>query len=219
MFITTREQVLGKANMKYPLLFGVLNDVPAMAKYYSNADRLCNLYKKQDFYKPLQSKKGYEKQIYTYIMNALYILISYTKSCKLVNNGRTSVEYIKFTDRRAGSISCFCDKAGLVDQLYNMASKHKFYIQSFDNITRESEVHDVIQSYASDIIQWLNQNRISNDLVVYYRAKYVKVTCAFPELAEAVKVFTELSNASDFEKAYESMSLHKKDLVHIGDVL
>lgn len=219
MFITTREQVLGKANMKYPLLFGVLNDVPAMAKYYSNADRLCNLYKKQDFYKPLQSKKGYEKQIYTYIMNALYILLSYTKSCKLVNNGRTSVEYIKFTDRRAGSISCFCDKAGLVDPLYNMASKHKFYIQSFDNITRESEVHDVIQSYASDIIQWLNQNRISNDLVVYYRAKYVKVTCAFPELAEAVKVFTELSNASDFEKAYESMSLHKKDLVHIGDVL
>ena len=219
MFITTREQVLGKANMKYPLLFSVLNDVHAMAKYYSNVDRLCDLYKKQDFYKPLKSKKGYEKQIYTYIIHALYILISHTKSCKLVNNGRTSVEYIKFTDRRAGSISCFCDKAGLVDQLYNMMSKHKFYIQSFDNITRESEVHDVIQSYASDIIQWLNQNRISNNLVVYYRAKYVKVTCAFPEIAEAVEVFTALSDISDFEKAYESMPLHKKDLVHIGDIL
>lgn len=219
MFITTREQVLGKANMKYPLLFGVLNDVPAMAKYHSNVDRLCDLYKKRDFYKPLQSKKGYEKQIYTYIIHALYILISHTKSCKLINNSRTSTWYIKFTDRRAGSISCYCDEPGLVDQLYNMSSKHKFYIQSFDNLTRESEVHDVIQSYASDIIQWLNQNRISNDLVVYYRAKYVKVTCAFPEIAEAVNVFTELSNASDFEKAYESMSLHKKDLVHIGDIL
>ena len=56
MFITTRKQVLGKANMKYPLLFSVLNDVPAMVNYYSNVDRLCNLYKKQDFYKPLQSK-------------------------------------------------------------------------------------------------------------------------------------------------------------------
>ena len=100
-----------------------------------------------------------------------------------------------------------------------MSSKHKFYIQSFDNLTRESEVHDVIQSYASDIIQWLNQNKITNDLVVYYRAKYVKVTCAFPEIAESVKVFTELSNAMDFEKAYESMPLHKKDLVHIGDIL
>ena len=219
MFITTREQVLGKANMKYPLLFSVLNDVPAMTKYHSSVDRLCHLYKKLDFYRPLQSKKGYEKQIYNYITKALYILISHTKSCKLYNNSRTSVEYIKFADRRAGSISCYCDEPGLVDQLYNMSSKHKFYIQSFDNLTRESEVHDVIQSYASDIIQWLNQNRISNDLVVYYRAKYVKVTCAFPEISEAVKVFTELSNASDFEKVYESMSLRKKDLVHIGDIL
>ena len=219
MFITTREQVLGKANMKYPLLFNVLNDVPAMSRYYSNVDRLCDLYKKQGFYNHLQSKKGYEKQIYRYITNALYILISHTKSCKLSNNSRTSVEYIKFADRRAGSISCYCDEPGLVDQLYNISSKHKFYIQSFDNLTRESEVHDVIQSYASDIIQWLNQNRISNDLVVYYKAKYVKVTCAFPEIAEAVLVFTELSNASDFEKAYESMPLHKKDLVHIGDIL
>ena len=219
MFITTREQVLGKANMKYPLLFGVLNDVPAMSKYYSNVDRLCNLYKKHDFYRPLQSKKWYEKQIYRYITNALYILISHTKSCTLYNNSRTSVEYIKFADRRAGSISCYCDEPGLVDQLYNISSKHKFYIQSFDNLTRESEVHDAIQSYASDIIQWLNQNRISNDLVVYYRAKYVKVTCAFPEIAESVKVFTQLSNASDFEKVYESMPLHNKDLVRIGDIL
>ena len=219
MFITTREQVLGKANIKYPLLFSVLNDVPAMVKYYSNVDRLCDLYKKQDFFQPLKSKKGYEKQIYTYIINAIYILVSHTKSCKLLNNSRTSIEYIKFADRRAGSISCYCDKLGLVDRLYNIPSKHKFYIQSFDNLTRESEVHDVIQSYASDIIQWLNQNRISNDLVVYYKAKYVKVTCAFPEIAEAVKVFTKLSNASDFEKAYESMSLHKKDLVRIGDIL
>ena len=219
MFITTREQVLGKANMKYPLLFGVLNDVPAMAKYHSSVDRLCHLYKKLDFYRPLQSKKGYEKQIYNYITKALYILISHTKSCKLYNNSRTSVEYIKFADRRAGSISCYCDEPGLVDQLYNISSKHKFYIQSFDNLTRESEVHDVIQSYASDVIQWLNQNRISNDLVVYYKAKYVKVTCAFPEISEAVLVFTELSNASDFEKVYESMPLHKKDLVHIGDIL
>ena len=219
MFITTREQVLGKANMKYPLLFNVLNDVPAMAEYYSNVARLRDLYKKQDFYKPLQSKKGYEKQIYNYIINSLYILISHTKSCKLFNNSRTSVDYIKFADRRAGSIYFFCDKAGLVDQLYNMASKHKLYIQSFDNITRESEVHDVIQSYASDIIQWLNQNRISNDLVVYLHGHYVKVTCAFPEIAEAVKVFTQLSNASDFELVYESMPLHKKDLVHIGDIL
>ncbi len=31
MFITTREQVLGKANIKYPLLFSVLNDVPTMS--------------------------------------------------------------------------------------------------------------------------------------------------------------------------------------------
>ena len=61
MFITTREQVLGKANMEYPLLFSVLNDVLAMTEYYSNVDRLCDLYKKQDFYKPLKSKKGYEK--------------------------------------------------------------------------------------------------------------------------------------------------------------
>ena len=219
MFITTREQVLGKANMKYPLLFSVLNDAPVMTEYYLNVARLRDLYKKQDFYKPLKSKKGYEKQIYTHIINALYILISHAKSCKLCKNSRTSVEYIKFDDRRAGSISCYCDEPGLVDQLYNMSSKHKFYIQSFDNLTRESEVHDVIQSYASDIIQWLNQNRISNDLVVYYRAKYVKVTCAFPEIAESVKVFTELSNAMDFEKAYESMPLHKKDLVHIGDIL
>ena len=219
MFITTREQVLGKANMKYPLLFSVLNDVPAMAEYYSNVDRLCDLYKKQDFYKPLQSKKGYEKQIYNYIINALYILISHTKSCKIFSNSRTSLEYIKFADRRAGSISCYCDEPGLVDQLYNMMSKHHFYIQSFDNLTRESEVHDVIQSYASDIIQWLNQNRISNDLVVYLRGHYVKVTCAFPEIAEAVKVFTQLSDASDFEKVYASMPLHKKDLIHIGDIL
>lgn len=219
MFITTREQVLGKANIKYPLLFSVLNDVPAMVKYYSNVDRLCDLYKKQDFFQPLKSKKGYEKQIYTYIINAIYILVSHTKSCKLLNNSRTSIEYIKFADRRAGSISCYCDKLGLVDRLYNIPSKHKFYIQSFDNLTRESEVHDVIQSYASDIIQWLNQNRISNDLVVYLHGRYVKVTCAFPEIAEAVKVFTKLSNASDFEKAYESMSLHKKDLVRIGDIL
>ena len=219
MFITTREQVLGKANIKYPLLFSVLNDVPAMVKYYSNVDRLCDLYKKQDFFQPLKSKKGYEKQIYTYIINAIYILVSHTKSCKLLNNSRTSIEYIKFADRRAGSISCYCDKLGLVDRLYNIPSKHKFYIQSFDNLTRESEVHDVIQSYASDIIQWLNQNRISNDLVVYLHGRYVKVTCAFPEIAEAVKVFTKLSNASDFEKAYESMPLHKKDLVRIGDIL
>lgn len=219
MFITTREQVLGKANMKYPLLFSVLNDAPTMVEYYLNVNRLRDLYKKQDFYKPLQSKKGYEKQIYTYIINALYILISHSKSCKLLNNSRTSVGYIKFADRRAGSISCYCDEPSLVDQFYNMSSKHKFYIQSFDNLTRESEVHDAIQSYASDIIQWLNQNRISNDLVVYLHGRYVKVTCAFPEIAEAVEVFTELSKASDFEKAYESMSLHKKDLVHIGDIL
>lgn len=219
MFITTREQVLGKANTKYPLLFSVLNDVPAMVKYYSYVDKLCDLYKKQDFYNPLKSKKGYEKQIYTHITNALYTLISHTKSCKLINNSRTSVWYIKFADRRAGSISCYCDEPRLVDTLYNMSSKHKFYIQSFDNLTRESEVHDVIQSYASDIIQWINQNRISNDLVVYLHGRYVKVTCAFPEAAGAVKVFTELSNASDFEKAYASLPLHKKDLVHIGDIL
>lgn len=219
MFITTREQVLGKANMKYPLLFSVLNDVPAMTKYYSNVDRICDLYKKQDFYKPLQSKKGYEKQIYNYTINALYILISHTKSCKLFDNGRTSVKYIKFADRRAGSISCYCDEPGLVDQLYNMMTKHHFYIQSFDNLTRESEVHDVIQSYASDIIQWLNQNRISNGLVVYLHGRYVKVTCALPEIAESIKVLTQLSDASDFEKVYESMPLHKKDLVHIGDII
>lgn len=219
MFITTREQVLGKPNMKYPLLFSVLNDVPSMSKYYSNIDKLCDLYKKQELYEPTKSKKGYEKQIYKCVINALYILIFHTKNCRLLNNSRTNIEYIKFTDRRAGSISCFCDEPGLVDQLYNMMSKHHFYIQSFDNLNQESEVHDVIQSYASDIIQWLNQNRISNDLVVYYMGKYVKVTCAFPEIAEAVKVFTELSNASDFEKAYESMPLHKKDLVHIGDIL
>ena len=219
MFITTRKQVLGKANMKYPLLFSVLNDVPAMVNYYSNVDRLCDLYKKQGFYEPTKSKKGYEKQIYSYIINALYILISHTKSCKLFNNSRTSVKYIKFADRRAGSISCYCDEPGLVDQLYNIMSKHHFYIQSFDNLTIESEVHDVIQSYASDIIQWLNQNRISNDLVVYLHGRYVKVTCAFPEREEAVKVFAQLSSASDFEKVYESMSLHKKNLVHIGDIL
>ena len=219
MFITTRKQVLGKANMKYPLLFSVLNDVPAMVNYYSNVDRLCDLYKKQGFYEPTKSKKGFEKQIYKYITNALYILISHTKNCKLFNNSRTSVKYIKFADRRAGSISCYCDEPGLVDQLYNMMSKHKFYIQSFDNLTIESEVHDVIQSYASDIIQWLNQNRISNDLVVYLHGRYVKVTCAFPEIAEAVKVFTRLSDASDFEKVYESMLLHEKDLVHIGDII
>ena len=219
MFITTREQVLGKANMKYPLLFSVLNDVPAMVKYYSNVDKLYDLYKKQDFYKPLQSKKGYEKQIYNYTTNALYILISHTKSCKLLSNSRTNIKYIKFADRRAGSISCYCDEPSLVDQLYNIMSKHHFYIQSFDNLTIESEVHDVIQSYASDIIQWLNQNRISNDLVVYLHGRYVKVTCAFPEIAEAVKVFTQLSDASDFEKVYESMPSYKKDLVHIGDIL
>ena len=219
MFITTREQLLGKANMKYPLLFSALNDVSTMAKYYSYIDRLCDLYTKQNFCRPLQSKKGYEIQIYKYVINALYILISYTKNCKLLNNSKTNVEYLKFTDRRAGSISCYCDEPGLTDQLYNMMSKHKFYIQSFDNLTREYEVHNVIQSYASDIINWLNQNRISNDLVVYLHGKYVKVTCAYPEVSDAVRTNNELNNASDFEKAYEQLNVSMKDHVYIGDVI
>ena len=217
--IVTRENILGKANMKHPLLFAVLNDVPTMANYYSNVDRLCDLWKKNNYYDITKSISPNEKLVYTYITNAIYILISYTKDCKLVSIPKLGLNRIRFNDRRAGSIACFCDEDFRADISYNTVSKHKFDITALSNARRESDIHNIIQEYASNIIQWLNDNRISNDFIVYYSGKYVKVSCIDPKDPESIKVINILQQATDFEKVFHSLKTMEWGLIRISDAL